>query len=126
MRSISASVKRTRIAPRFSSSRSTRLVPGIGITSGPCANSQARQSCAGVQPFSWGDCFDALHQLAVLGEIVAHEPGVTAARVTLGQISEIGDVAGQEAAAERGVGDKGDAEVARELAGLGRLLPIKE
>ena len=45
--------------------------------------------------FFLGDCFDALHQVAVLGEIVAHEPGVPATRVALGQISEIGDVAGQ-------------------------------
>ena len=80
----------------------------------------------GSAAFLLGDCFDALHQLTVLGEIIAHEAGVTAARVALGQISEIGDGAGQQAAAERGVGDKGDAEVAGELARLGRLLPIKE
>ena len=56
-----------RSAPRFSSSRSMRLVPGIGITSGPCANSQARQSCADGAALVGGDRLDALDQRAVLG-----------------------------------------------------------
>src|SRR6266498_2963715 len=36
----------------FSSTRETRLVPGIGAMSSPCASSQARATCAGVAPAS--------------------------------------------------------------------------
>ena len=32
----------------FSSTRETRLVPGIGAMSSPCASSHARATCAGV------------------------------------------------------------------------------
>ena len=48
------------------------------------------------------------------------------ARVALGQIGEIGDVPGQQTAAERRVGDKGDAEITRQLAGLSRLFPVEQ
>src|SRR5689334_1703576 len=37
---------------------------------------------------------------------------------------EVGDLAGPQAAAERGIGDKGDAEIAGQLARRGRLCPV--
>jgi hypothetical protein len=36
----------------FSSTRETRLVPGIGAMSSPCASSQANATCAGVASIS--------------------------------------------------------------------------
>jgi hypothetical protein len=50
-----------------------------------------------------------------------------AARVSpAARVGEIGDDAGQQAAPERGVGDKGNAEIARRLARFRRLLPIQQ
>src|SRR6266404_4800985 len=43
-------------APMVSSSRSRRLVPGIGTISRPCASSHASTSWPGVQPFSRANC----------------------------------------------------------------------
>ncbi|HEX2341129.1 MAG TPA: hypothetical protein VHI98_11675 [Vicinamibacterales bacterium] len=41
----------TRAAAAFSSTRAARVVPGMGMTSGPRDSSQASASCAEVQRF---------------------------------------------------------------------------
>src|SRR2546430_2071188 len=51
-RSICSALSSMRSAAMFSSTRATRLVPGIGAMSPPCAGSQARAICAGVAPAS--------------------------------------------------------------------------
>jgi hypothetical protein len=52
-----------------------------------------------------------LDQRQIAAQIVALEAGHVAARVAGAQRRGIGDVAGQEPAAERAVGDKPDAEL---------------
>jgi hypothetical protein len=51
-RAIWSALSSTRSAAVFSSTRETRLVPGIGAMSSPCASSQAKATCAGVAPTS--------------------------------------------------------------------------
>src|SRR5690242_18827676 len=48
----SSALSFTAAAPTFSSRAETLLVPGIGITSGAFASSQAMASCPGVQPLA--------------------------------------------------------------------------
>ncbi len=55
-----------------------RLVPGIGITSGPCASSQASDELRDGAALVGGDRLDALDQRAVLLEILALEARVAA------------------------------------------------
>src|SRR5579871_2759854 len=60
-----------------------------------------------------GDRLDALDQGAVPGEVLALETGMPPARIAGREVGEIRNHAGQQAAPERGVGDKGDAELPR-------------
>src|SRR5262249_3494110 len=69
---------------------------------------------------------DAFDERAVLLEIVALEARVALARVALGEVREIGNDAGEQAPAERRVGDERNAEVAGCLACLLRLLAIEQ
>src|SRR5437763_1136475 len=73
-----------------------------------------------------GDRLDPFDQGAVLLEIVAGEARVAGAGITLGEVGEIGNHTGQETAAERRVGDKRDAEIARRLARFLRLLAVEQ
>ncbi len=54
--------------------------------SSPCASTQARASCAGVQPFSLASVLDLVHQLEVVLEVLALEAGAGAPEVAGGQI----------------------------------------
>jgi hypothetical protein len=60
-----------------------------------------------------------LQQRQIAAQIVVLKPRHVAARVASTQCRNIGDVAGQEAAAERAVGDKADAELFAEWQDLG-------
>src|SRR3984893_13389600 len=84
----------------------------------PC-ELQLRRSAA----FFLGDDLEAFDESTVLGEIVAHEAGMPAAGVTGVEMGEVGDDPGQQTAPER---DIGDAEVAGQLARLGRFLAVKQ
>src|SRR6185437_10815130 len=58
-----------------------------------------------------GDRLDAFDERAVLLKILALETRVALPRVALGKVREIGDDAGEEAAAQWRVSDKRDAEI---------------
>ena len=73
-----------------------------------------------------GDRLDAFDEGAVLGEISAHEARVATAGVAGVEMGEIGNGSGEQAAAERSISEKGDAEVAGQLARLGRLLAVEQ
>src|SRR3984893_2802354 len=73
-----------------------------------------------------GDRFKALDEGAVLGEIITHKAGMPAAGVARVEMGEIGNGPGEQAAAERGIGDKSDAEIAGQPARLGRLLAVEQ
>src|SRR5262245_25368168 len=62
--------------------------------------------------FLSSDRLDPLDQRPVLGEVVAHEAGMTATGVARVEMGKIGNDAGQQAAAERCISEKGNAEVA--------------
>ena len=109
----------TSSAPRFSASRSFRLVPGIGTRSGPCASTQAIASCAVVQPFCFAIACDLLRQALVVREIVAGVARLALAGVAVGQRRRIGDLVAEQAAPDRRVGDERNAELA---GGAQRLL----
>ena len=126
MLSISSCVSCTSSAARFSSSRSMRFVPGIGNTSGPCAKSHASDSCATVHCLSAAIASTRSTSARFFWKILALEARVAGARVARGEVGEIGDDPGQQAAAERRVGDKRDAEILDRLARLGRLLAIEQ
>src|SRR5947207_776952 len=73
-----------------------------------------------------GDRLDAFDERAVLLKIVAGEARVTGAGVALGEVGEIRHDAGEQAAPQGRVGDKGHAEIARRLARFLRLLTIEQ
>src|SRR5947207_11735366 len=73
-----------------------------------------------------GDRLDAFDQRAVLLKILTGETRVAGAGVALGEVGEIGNDTGQETAAERRVGDKRHAEIARRLARFLRLLAVEQ
>ena len=88
-----------------------RLVPGIGTMSSPCASTHASAS--------WPACTPSLRRLAdPLDEVQvllrSSRPGSAGdAAVVVGrEVVELSGIAGQEAAAERAVGDEADAELA--------------
>ena len=60
-----------------------------------------------------GELVDDLHDGDVVRQVVALEPGLVAAEVALVQVVERAQGAGEEAAAERAVGDESDAELAQ-------------
>ncbi len=76
--------------------------------------------------FFLSDGLEAFDESAVFDEIVAHEAWVATAGVARVEMGEIGNGAGEQAAAERSIGEKGDAEVTGQLARLGRLLAVEQ
>ena len=63
------------VAPAFSSSRSRRLVPGIGTMNGCCASSHASATCAGVAPRSSASAADLIDDRLVGAEVLGGESG---------------------------------------------------
>jgi hypothetical protein len=94
----------------------SRLVPGIGTAcmSEPWASTQALRGPAGfgVQPFAFASSLDsARHEIEVLLEVFALEARRVAPVVVRREVLELLELAGQEAAPERAVGDEADAEL---------------
>ena len=73
-----------------------------------------------------GDGFEAFDMGPVFGEILALEAWVTAAGVAGGEVVEVGHHPGEQAAPERRVGDKRDAEIASDGTGLDPDLLVKQ
>ena len=74
---------------------------GSGRCRRPDASSQASTSCAGVQPFFDATRLDVADEVEVLLEVLALEARLAAAEVVLGEILELREPPGEEAAAER-------------------------
>ena len=75
-----------RSAAVFSSTRATRLVPGIGAMSSPWASSHASAICAGVAPSLGGDGLDLVDDAQVLLEVPLGEARVGLAPVVVGEV----------------------------------------
>ena len=88
MRRSSSAESRTCAAAAFSSRYFTRLVPGMGTTSPPCASTQASASCDAVHALLLRDGLHLAHQLQVLGEVLALKAGLAAAVVVFRQVLE--------------------------------------
>ena len=73
-------------AAMFSSTRDTRLVPGIGAMSSPWARSQARATCAGVATDLGGDGLDLVDDAQVALEVFAGEARVGLAPVVVREV----------------------------------------
>ena len=101
----------TAAAAVFSSSRASRLVPGMGTIHGCWASSQARAICAVVAPACGGDVVQHLDEGEVGGHGVVLEAGDAGPEVAGGERGGGVDGAGEEALAERAVGDEADAEL---------------
>ena len=76
----------------FSSTRATRLVPGIGAMSSPCASSQASATCAGVAPTSAATACDLVDDAQVALEVLAGEARVGLAPVVVGEVVDGADL----------------------------------
>ena len=110
------------VAPTFSSSLATRLVPGIGTMSSPWASSQASATCAAVAPTS-ADRLDLGHDAQVLVEVGLGEAGVVAPEVVGVELVERTDLAGEKAAAEWRIRDEADADFPHQGEDLGLRVP---
>ena len=73
-------------AATFSSTRATRLVPGIGAMSSPWARSQASATWAGVAPDLGRDGRDLLGAAQIALEVLAGEARVGLAEVGVGEL----------------------------------------
>ena len=94
----------------FSSSHLRLLVPASGTSGGLRDSSQAMASCAGEQPSLAASCFSESTSFLIVLRIVALEARHVAAAVVLRQGVAGRDGGGEEAAAERRVGEEADAE----------------
>src|SRR5437899_8356521 len=74
--------------------------------------------------FLRGHGFDLCHQIPVAGEVLALEARVGGSSLT--DVRQALNGTGEEAAAERRIGDKTDAELPRGLPRLLRLRPVEE
>ena len=91
-----------------------RLVPGIGMMSSPCASTQASASWPGVHCLRLGQCLRCGGPARHCGRgFPARTAGGGGGRRLRRYPPELLDLARQQAAAERGVGDEGDIERAR-------------
>jgi hypothetical protein len=109
-----------RSAAVFSSTRATRRVPGSGRCRRPgraARPGRSARACSGLD----GDGRDLVDDGEVALEVLPGEAGVGLAPVVVGDVAGGADLAGEEAVAERGVGDEADAQPAqqREQFGLG-------
>ena len=102
----------TSTAPTFSSRRARRLVPGIGTMSSPCASTHASASCAGVTALSAASSAILVTRSRLRWKFSPWKRGREAPVVVLVEVVDRLDGAGQEAAAERRVGDEADAQLA--------------
>ena len=106
----SASVRVTSAAARFSSSRCSLVVPGMGTIHGCWASSQASAICPGVAPLAAGDGLDLLDQCEVVFQRLAGEPRNLRPQIVLGKGGRGVDGPGEEALTKRTEGHEADAE----------------
>ena len=104
-------------AAAFSSSRTTRLVPGIAAMSSPWARSQASATWAGVAPASFATASTSSTIRRLCSKLPSVKRGLSRAEVAGVELVARTEAAGQEAAAERRVGDEADPELAQHAAG---------
>ena len=114
----SAAVSFTPIAPIFSASRSVRLVPGIGTMSSPCASSHASASWPGVQPLRFAISATRRTKARLAGRFSAANRGWRRRASFCARLSGFSDDARHQAAAERRIGDKANAELLRRSPGF--------
>src|SRR5215468_9851612 len=81
-------------------------------------NPGERELCRGAV-LGRGMCLQFLDKSKVAAQIIALKPRHVASRVTRLQRPDVGDLAGQETAAERAVGDRADAELRTKRQDLG-------
>src|SRR4051794_12231570 len=99
-------------APRFSSSRCSLRVPGIGTIQGCWCSSHASAICPGGGGFALGDVREQVDDGPVVFERLRGEAGDGAADVVAGiEAGRRGDGAGEEALAQRAVRHEPDAEL---------------
>ena len=109
-------------APRFSSRRCSLVVPGMGTIQGFCASSQARAIWAGVAFFAVA----MAARRSTIAWLALRASGVKRGSVLRKSVLAEGgvrvDFAGEEAFAQRAVGDEADAQFLqrRDDFGLGR------
>ena len=94
----SPGVSVTFTAPRFSSSRCSLVVPGMGTIQGFCASSQARAICAGVALFALGDWLNEVDQGQVGLARLRREARHDVAEVGRIELGVLVDLAGEEPA----------------------------
>ena len=100
----------TSAAPRFSATRSSRRVPGIGTIQGFCASSQASAICAGVAPLARRSAAAVDEGLVRFARFL-REARQGSAEVGLVDAGVRVDRAGQEAGAERAPRNEADAQL---------------
>ena len=100
------------MAPTFSASRSTLLVPGIGITFSRVSN-QASASCAGVQPFVAAISRYAISERHVALEITALKPRIATTPIVRREIVKGPESPPEKATPKRTVRDQRDAQLSK-------------
>ena len=100
-------------------------MPGIGTMSSPRESTHASASCEGVTPFSAASASTSADEREVAAQVLLLEARPAPAEVALLQVVDRADPPGEEAAAERAVGDEADSELAdgRQDLGLGITRP---
>ena len=109
-----SAVSSTPSAAVFSSTRATRLVPGIGAMSSPWASSQASATCAGVAPTSAAMASTSSTTRRLRSKFSPVNRGLVLRESLSSKSSVERIVAGEEPAAQRRVGHEPDAELAQQ------------
>src|SRR2546425_12360685 len=98
----------------FSSTRATRLVPGIGAMSWPCREQPGQSDlCRCCSDFP-GDGSDLVDDAQIALEVFADEARVGLAPVVVGELLGRADLTREEAVAERRVGNESDPQLAQQ------------
>ena len=118
-------VSSTSTAPRFSSRRSSFVVPGIGTIHGFCASSHASAICAGVAPLRAATSPSRSTSAWLACRASAAKRGEVLRMSSVSNVVLRVDRAGEEALAERAERHEADAELLqrRQDVALGRSVP---
>src|SRR5215203_595490 len=103
----------------FSSTRETRLVPGIGAMSSPCAKQPGERDLRRCGVELGSDGLDLVDDAEVLLEVALGEARVGLAPVVVAELIGGADRPGEEAVPERRVGHEADAQLAQQRQQLG-------
>ena len=118
-RSICSALSSMPSAAVFSSTRATRLVPGIGAMSLPWASSQARAICAGVAPASAATALTSSTMRRLRWKFSPTKRGLVLRQSSSEMSCGGADLAGEEAVTQRRVGHEADAQLAQQRQQLG-------